>query len=125
MAQRSRKITLPFRSVDEKPYIFASYGHDDKEIVFPKPKELYEKGYNVRSLEYGDERERTLALTSAGRGGGGRAALRAARYPRLAGRAVRMIFPPRRLSAIPPVRHNRTNATKGIIQTDCPEKRRR
>lgn len=44
---RTRKIKLPFASVNDKPYIFASYGHDDKEVVFPLLKRLYESGYNV------------------------------------------------------------------------------
>ena len=43
----TRRINLPFESTDGKPYIFASYGHDDKEKVFPLLKELYEPGYNV------------------------------------------------------------------------------
>ncbi len=44
---RTRRIRLPFASVDDKPYIFASYGHDDKEVVFPLLKKIYEAGYNV------------------------------------------------------------------------------
>ena len=43
----SRRITLPFKATDQKPYIFASYGHNDKEKVFPLFKQLYEAGYNV------------------------------------------------------------------------------
>ena len=43
----TRRIKLPFESTDGKPYIFASYGHDDKEKVFPALKELYESGFNV------------------------------------------------------------------------------
>ena len=43
----NRKLALPFRSTDSKPYIFASYGHNDKEKVFPLIKKLYEAGYNV------------------------------------------------------------------------------
>ena len=43
----ARRIKLPFESTDVKPYIFASYGHDDKEQVFPLLKELYEAGFNV------------------------------------------------------------------------------
>lgn len=43
----TRRIRLPFESSEGKPYIFASYGHDDKEKVFPLLKELYEAGYNV------------------------------------------------------------------------------
>ena len=42
-----RRIRLPFESSEESPYIFASYGHDDKEKVFPLLKKLYESGYNV------------------------------------------------------------------------------
>ena len=43
----TRRIRLPFESKDEKPYIFASYGHDDKEKVFLLLKSLYESGYNI------------------------------------------------------------------------------
>ena len=43
----TRRIKLPFESKDDKPYIFASYGHDDKEKVFPLLKELYEDGFNI------------------------------------------------------------------------------
>ena len=43
----TRRIRLPFESTDREPYIFASYGHDDKEKVFPVLKELYEAGFNV------------------------------------------------------------------------------
>ena len=43
----TRRMKLPFESKDDKPYIFASYGHDDKETVFPLMKALYEAGYNV------------------------------------------------------------------------------
>ncbi len=43
----TRRIRLPFESTDEKPYIFVSYGHDDKEKVFPLLKTLYESGFNV------------------------------------------------------------------------------
>ena len=45
--KNTRRIRLPFESTDEKPYIFASYGHDDKEKVFPLLKQLYEAGFNV------------------------------------------------------------------------------
>ena len=45
--KNTRRIKLPFESNDEKPYIFASYGHDDKEKVFPLLRKLYESGYNV------------------------------------------------------------------------------
>ena len=41
------RIKLPFAAVDDKPYIFASYAHNDNEIVFPLLKKLYEAGYNV------------------------------------------------------------------------------
>ena len=43
----TRRIKLPFESKDEKPYIFASYGHDDKEKVFPLLRAIYESGYNI------------------------------------------------------------------------------
>ena len=43
----TRRIRLPFESTDEKPYIFASYGHDDKGTVFPLLNALYEAGFNV------------------------------------------------------------------------------
>ena len=46
-ALKTRRIQLPFAAVDKKPYIFASYGHDDKNVVFPLLKKLYESGYNV------------------------------------------------------------------------------
>ena len=45
--KNTRRIRLPFESRDEKPYIFASYGHDDKEKVFPILRMLYESGYNI------------------------------------------------------------------------------
>ena len=32
---------------EEKPYIFASYAHDDNEQVFPLIKRIFETGYNV------------------------------------------------------------------------------
>ena len=43
----TRRIKLPFKASEEKPYIFASYGHNDKEKVFLIFKQLYEMGYNV------------------------------------------------------------------------------
>ena len=43
----TRRIKLPFKASEEKPYIFASYGHNDKEKVFPIFKQLYEIGYNL------------------------------------------------------------------------------
>lgn len=42
-----RQMALPFAACEDRPYIFASYGHDDKDKVFPKLAELYEAGFNV------------------------------------------------------------------------------
>lgn len=46
-AIRSRRIKLPFQSVGKGDYIFASYGHNDKDRVYPILKELFEAGYNI------------------------------------------------------------------------------
>ena len=40
ISAKTRKIQLPFESVDAEPYIFASYGHDNKEAVFPLLRQL-------------------------------------------------------------------------------------
>ncbi len=40
-------ISVPFRAEEERPYIFISYAHADRERVFPVIKELYEKGLHI------------------------------------------------------------------------------
>ena len=47
MPDNTRQMTIPFEACEEKPYIFASYAHDDNERVFPLIKRLFETGYNV------------------------------------------------------------------------------
>ena len=45
--RKTRKIEVPFEAASQKPYVFASYAHDDKDVVFPMLKELYELGWDV------------------------------------------------------------------------------
>ena len=63
MATTSRQITLPFTASEEQPYLFASYGHNDKDKVFPLLKALYEEGYNVwydQGITIGADYDRTI-----------------------------------------------------------------
>jgi hypothetical protein len=42
------KIQIPFKAYSgDKPYIFVSYAHVNKDIVFPLIKQLHDKGYRV------------------------------------------------------------------------------
>lgn len=47
MAIESTRISVPFAAEDTRPFIFASYAHADKELVFPLIKRLYEGGWRV------------------------------------------------------------------------------
>lgn len=56
-------ISAPFSADEEKPFIFISYAHADRELVFPIIKNIYEKGWYVwydEGLEIGDNYYQTL-----------------------------------------------------------------
>lgn len=40
-------LPLPAFKGEEEPYIFISYKHDDKDIVFPLIRQFQEAGYNI------------------------------------------------------------------------------
>ncbi len=43
----NRKIHIPFKACEDTPYIFASYSHDDKDLVYPIISKIYEAGWNI------------------------------------------------------------------------------
>lgn len=45
--KKALNISAPFSADEEKPFIFISYAHADRELVFPIIKNIYQKGCNV------------------------------------------------------------------------------
>lgn len=63
MSDTMNIIAAPFSADEEKPFIFISYAHADRELVFPIIKNIYEKGWYVwydEGLEIGDNYYQTL-----------------------------------------------------------------
>lgn len=63
MSDTINNIVAPFPADEEKPFIFISYAHADREYVFPIIKNIYEKGWYVwydEGLEIGDNYYQTL-----------------------------------------------------------------
>ena len=57
------KLASPFLADEEKPYIFISYSHKDRDAVLPILKTLYESGWRIwydEGLTIGDEYDVTL-----------------------------------------------------------------
>ena len=57
------KLASPFLADEEKPYIFISYSHRDRDTVLPIIKELYESGWKIwydEGLTIGDRYDETL-----------------------------------------------------------------
>ena len=57
------KLASPFLADEEKPYIFISYSHKDRDAVLPILKTLYESGWRIwydEGLTIGDEYDSTL-----------------------------------------------------------------
>lgn len=61
--KKALNISAPFSADEEKPFIFISYAHADRELVFPIIKNIYQKGWYVwydEGLEIGDNYYQTL-----------------------------------------------------------------
>ena len=57
------KLASPFLADEEKPYIFISYSHKDRDTVLPIIKDLYESGWRIwydEGLTIGDSYDETL-----------------------------------------------------------------
>ena len=57
------KLASPFLADEEKPYIFISYSHKDRDTVLPVIKDLYEAGWRIwydEGLTIGDSYDETL-----------------------------------------------------------------
>ena len=55
--KKALNISAPFSADEEKPFIFISYAHADRELDFPIINNIYQKGWYVRydeGLENGD-----------------------------------------------------------------------
>ena len=61
--QGFEKLASPFLADEEKPYIFISYSHKDRDRVLPLIKDLYESGWKIwydEGLTIGDRYDQTL-----------------------------------------------------------------
>ncbi len=63
LPQGFKKLTSPFLADEEKPFIFISYSHKDRDTVLPILKKLYESGWKIwydEGLTIGDRYDETL-----------------------------------------------------------------
>ena len=63
LPQGFEKLSSPFLADEEKPYVFISYSHRDRDTVLPILKALYESGWRIwydEGLTIGDRYDETL-----------------------------------------------------------------
>ena len=63
LPQGYKKLASPFLADEEKPYVFISYSHRDRDVVLPILKALYEAGWKIwydEGLTIGDRYDETL-----------------------------------------------------------------